>query len=75
MPDYVQYKMEQPKKPLSERKYDFFYSGQVSPNRESFLKIVTDATKNFNGILRHTQNFRTGYTIDKYMTILCFPSS
>ena len=33
MPDYVQYKMEEPKKPLSERKYDFFYSGQVAPNR------------------------------------------
>lgn len=72
MPDYVTYKMEQPKKKLSDRKYDFFYSGQQSPNRFEFLKKITEATKDsdLNGIIRHTQNFRTGYTIDEYFQIM-----
>jgi hypothetical protein len=70
MPDYVTYKMEEPKKKLSDRKYDFFYSGQESPKRYEFLKRVTESTKDFNGILRNTQNFRTGYTIDEYFQIM-----
>src|SRR5574343_554372 len=37
MPDFVTYKMEQPKKKLIERKYDYFYSGQLCPNRAIFL--------------------------------------
>lgn len=70
MPDWVQYKMEEPKKKLSERKYDFFYSGQVSPNRYPFLSKLESVTKGFNGILKHTQNFRTGFTIDEYFQIM-----
>jgi hypothetical protein len=70
MPDYVKYKMEQPKKKLEDRKYDFFYSGQLSPNRVQFVKKVTEATKDYNGILRNTQNFRTGYSIDEYFEIM-----
>lgn len=70
MPDYVQYKMEQPKKKMNERKYDYFYSGQKSPNRMGFLSKAEQATKEFNGIFRHTENFRTGYTIDEYFQIM-----
>ena len=70
MPDFVTYKMEQPKNKLSERKYDYFYSGQQSPNRMEFLSKVEHSTKGRNGILRHTFNFRTGYTIDDYFQIM-----
>lgn len=70
MPDWVQYKMEEPKKKLSERKYDYFYSGQNSPNRYPFLSKVEPAVKGLNGILKHTQNFRTGFTIDEYFQIM-----
>jgi hypothetical protein len=70
MPDFVKYQMEQPKKKLSERRYDFFYSGQLAPNRESFLSKIASITKNFNGILRNTASFRTGYSIDEYFQIM-----
>jgi len=70
MPDYVQYKMEQPKKKITERKYDYFYSGQQSPNRMEFLSKVEHSTMGRNGIFRHTFNFRTGYTIDEYFQIM-----
>jgi len=73
MPDFVTYDLEQPKKKLSERKYDYFYSGQPAPNRSNFVKSIMNSTKpltNLNGIIQETTSFRTGYPIDEYFKIM-----
>jgi len=72
MPDFVTYEMEQPKKKLSERKYDCFYSGQFSPNRIPFINSIKKSISgsNFNGIFRETNGFRTEFPIDDYFKIM-----
>ena len=73
MPDFVTYELEKPKKKLSERKYDYFYSGQPSPNRTQFVNQIKNVVKQLpelNGIIRETTSFRTGYPIDEYFQIL-----
>ena len=73
MPDFVTYKMEQPKNKLSERKYDYFYSGQISPNRTQFVNQIKNVVKQMpelNGIIKETNGFRTGFSIDEYYEIM-----
>lgn len=72
MPDFVTYKIEKPKKKLSERKYDCFYSGQPSPNRVLFTDSIKKSLSgsNLKGIYRETTGFRTGFSIDDYFKIM-----
>lgn len=70
LPDFTNYEMEQQHKKLSERKYDFFYSGQISPNRTKFVQKIKSISSPFKTIIQENDNFRTGFSIDDYFKIM-----
>ena len=61
---------ENEKKPLSEREYDLFYSGQPSFHRWRFLNNVNKIKNNYNSIIKKTGGFRQGFTSKEYYEFL-----
>jgi len=53
-----QMKQMYPDKPLSQRKYDFFLSGQYHANRAELLTQLNKIKKDFNCIVNVTKGFR-----------------
>jgi hypothetical protein len=66
------YKMKQmyPEKPISERQYDFVYTGQYHGNRAQLLNQLMKIKKDFNCIVNVTKGFREGYEIDEYYKLM-----
>lgn len=63
---FVYENMEQEKKPLIDREYDVFYSGQVSPNRMTFINKIKSIKDNFNSIIQITNGFAQGFSLEDY---------
>lgn len=61
---------EKEKKPLLEREYDLFYSGQPSFHRWRFLKNVNKIKDKYKSIIKQTGGFRQGFTIKEYYEYL-----
>jgi hypothetical protein len=55
-----------PEKPISERKYDIFYSGQPLPWRKSLVDTLEGLRMSFNIWSEPTTGFRQGLDIDDY---------
>lgn len=58
------------KKPLDDRCYDIFYSGQKSWNRFVFKYFVNRIKKNFNSFIQFNIGFRSGLSIGEYFNIM-----
>lgn len=61
---------ENEKKPLIERDYDLFYSGQPSFHRWRFLRKVNKLKDNYISIIKKTGGFRQGFTSKEYYEFL-----
>jgi hypothetical protein len=59
-----------PEKPISERKWDIFYSGQSLPGRVELVKILDTLKSSFNVFSQVTPMFRLGLDIDDYYRAL-----
>jgi hypothetical protein len=64
------YVPEQPKKPLWERDYELFYSGQPSPNRVPFLYYANKIKGQYKSYITETTGFRQGLSINEYFNYL-----
>lgn len=62
--------IEQNKKPLIERPYDIFYSGQKSPNRISFIDSLNRVKDKFKSVVNITDGFAKGYELDEYYNLM-----
>ena len=58
------------KKPLTEREYDLFYSGQKSTNRVSFTYNINKIKDKFNSYVKETEGFRQGLFITDYFKMM-----
>jgi len=58
------------KKPLSERKYDIFYSGQRAPSRLSFINNLYKIENKFNNIIQITNGWKQGFNQQEYYNIM-----
>jgi len=61
---------EKPKKPLNERTYDFFYSGQISNNRLKCIESLNTLKNKFNSIVNVTDGFAKGYKLEEYYELM-----
>jgi len=68
--DWVYKDAEKIKKPLTERKYDFFYSAQFSQNRIKCVENLNKIKNNFNGIINVTDGFAHGYNLEDYYSLM-----
>jgi hypothetical protein len=59
-----------PEKPISERKYDIFYSGQTLECRKELVKQLGILSKSFNIHFQSNPSFRRGLDIDDYYRML-----
>jgi len=61
---------EKVKKPLIEREYDLFYSGQTSFHRRRLVKNVNKIKDNYKSIIKETGGFGQGFTNKEYYEFL-----
>lgn len=61
---------EKEKKPLLEREYDLFYSGQPSFHRRRLVKNVNKIKDKYKSIIKQTGGFRQGFTTKEYYEYL-----
>jgi len=59
-----------PEKPIHERTYDVFYSGQPLPWRKPLIDALAELSKSFNICYQPTTGFRQGFDIDDYYKIM-----
>jgi hypothetical protein len=64
------YRGESVKRPLIDREFDLFYSGQPSFHRWKFLRNVSKIKDNYNSIIKKTGGFRQGFTSKEYYEYL-----
>jgi hypothetical protein len=57
-------------KPLKERKYDFFFSGQMDPHRMSCVEQLRKIENDFECIINVTNSFGKGFNINQYYELL-----
>jgi hypothetical protein len=57
-------------KHLTERKYDFFFSGQLNPHRIECVNQLNTFSSKFNSIINTTKSFAKGYSLEEYYSIL-----
>lgn len=65
-----QMKQSYPEKKISERQYDFVYTGQYHGNRAQLLTQLLKIKNDFNCIVNITNGFRQGYDIDTYYQMM-----
>jgi hypothetical protein len=68
--DWLYDDMEKPKKNLIDREFDIFYSGQVSPNRLSFINQINNIKNNFNSKIKLTSGFASGFELNDYYSMM-----
>jgi len=64
--DFLYEDMEKEKQPLIDRKYDIFYSGQISPNRMTFVDKLRSIKDEFNSVIQVTKGFAQGFSLGEY---------
>jgi hypothetical protein len=57
-------------KPLKDRKYDFFFSGQIDWHRQECVNQLNKISSEFNCIINSTPSFGKGYSLDEYYKLL-----
>ncbi len=68
--DWMYDDMETPKTNLVDREYDIFYSGQISPNRISFINKINSIKNNFNSNINLTTGFASGFQLNDYYSMM-----
>lgn len=68
--DWLYTDMEKPKRDLVNREFDIFYSGQISPNRMTFIDIINRIKENFNSKINLTSGFAAGLELDDYYSMM-----
>ena len=68
--DWIYNDMEKPKTKLVDRKYDIFYSGQMSPNRVYCVNTLNNLKNNYKAIVNVTPSFAKGYELDEYYMLM-----
>ena len=58
------------KKNLINREYDFFFSGQMSPERNEMVNILNSIKNKYNCIVNSTDKFASGYILNDYYDLL-----
>ena len=59
-----------PEKPIKEREYDIFYSGQKLPWREVLVKRLVELSSSYKIYSQATSSFRQGIDIDDYYQLM-----
>jgi len=58
------------KKLLVDRKYDIFYSGQFSQNRQDCINVLNNLKNNYNCIVNITDGFAKGFKLEEYYNFM-----